>query len=84
MSLIGWVGGAVTMPDTGFWLPAEVGGGIVGFVFAGADGAVVMHSAVQHMITRIPMIIILFMDITSVIYGNERYMFRKAFILSYI
>jgi len=66
MSLTGWAGGAVALPVTGCWLPTEVVGGIVGFVFAGAEGAVVVHRAVQHMIIRIiiTISIILFRVIT--------------------
>jgi hypothetical protein len=60
MSLTGWDGGAIALPDTGFRLPAEVWRGVVGFVFAGVDGAVVVHRAVLHMIIRIKTMIILF------------------------
>ena len=66
MSLTGWAGGVVALPDTGCWLLTDVWGGVVGFLFAGADGTVVMHRAVQHMIIRIKTMIILFMGITMV------------------
>ena len=65
--MTGWAGGAIALPDTGFWLPAEVGSGVVGLVFAGVDGAVVVHRAVQHRIIRIAIIIRLFKGITTVI-----------------
>ena len=62
MSLTGWAGGAIALPDT-----ADVGRGVDGVVFAGADGAVVVHRAVQHRIIRIAIIIRLFKGITTVI-----------------
>jgi hypothetical protein len=66
MSLTGWAGGVVALPDTGCWLSTDVWGGVVGFLFTGADGTVVMHREVQHMIIRIKTMIILFMGITMV------------------
>ena len=63
MSLTGCEGGAVN----GCWFPAEVGSAVVGVVFAGTTGAVVMHRAVQHMMIRITRVIILFKGITVVI-----------------
>lgn len=66
MSLTGWVGGAIAVPDTGCWLSAEVvsGVGVVGFVEF--EGAFVVHRAVLHMITRriITIGIVLFRSIT--------------------
>ena len=62
MSFTGWAGGAVELPGDDCWLPADVGSAAGGFVFAGADGAVVVHNTVQHMIIRIKITIMLFKD----------------------
>lgn len=53
MSFTGRAGGAVALPGKGCRLFAVVGGGVVGFVFTGADGSVVVQRAVLHMITTI-------------------------------
>ena len=81
--MTGWVGGAVELPDNGCWLPADVGGSTVGFVFAGADGAVVVHRAVLHMIIRIKMINVLFKGITT-FYSRERQLFKRLYSILYI
>ena len=66
MSFTGWAGGAVELPGIDCWFPAEVGRVDVGLVFAGADGAVVVHKAVQHTIIRIKITVRLFKGITTV------------------
>ena len=71
MSLTGRAGGAVELPGEGCRLPADVGGGVAGFVFAGADGAVVVHRAVQHMIVRNKMTSILLNRITTLIIATR-------------
>ena len=53
MSFTGWAGGAVELPGKGCRLFAVAGGGVVGFVFTGADGSVEVQRAVLHMITTI-------------------------------
>jgi hypothetical protein len=83
MSLTGRAGGAVELPGDGCRLPADVGGGVAGFVFAGADGAVVVHRAVQHMIVRNKMTIILFKGITTVILATRDTYVEKP-LFSYI
>jgi hypothetical protein len=66
MSLTGWAGGVVVKLESGCWLLTEVCGGLVGLLHAGADGTVVIHREVQHMIIRIKTMIILFIVITTV------------------
>jgi hypothetical protein len=53
ISFTGWAGGAVELPGKGCGVLAVVGGGVVGCVFTGADGSVVVQRAVLHMITTI-------------------------------
>ena len=52
MSLTGWVGGAIAVPDTGCWLSVVVIVGVSVVEFVESEGAFVVHRAVLHMITR--------------------------------
>ena len=84
MSLAGCTGGEVEPLVKGCLLTAGVGGDVVGSVLIGASGAVVVHKAVQHIVIRIRVIIILFMAITKVIMAMrntcvDKLLFYKIF-----
>jgi hypothetical protein len=84
MSFTGWTGGAVELPGDDCWLPDEAGGVVVDLVSAGADGAVVVHSAVQHRIIRIKMTMKLFKGITTFLWQREIHALKSIYSLEYL